>query len=213
MHSIALFGGTFDPIHQGHLKLSLNIQSVFHFNNYYFIPCKIPTLKAQPSSSTEHRLEMLRLALEPYPQFQIDLREIKRDTPSYMVETLTSLREEYPNESLTLVLGYDAFFSLNLWYEWEKIMDLANLLVMDRNHSNGASTFLPEDLKQLLIKHQTKNQTKILHQKAGIIYLFDAGDYDISSTQIRTLIKNNSLKKDLIPEPVLNYINLWGLYQ
>ena len=116
MHSIAIFGGTFDPIHNGHILTSLAIQKSFQFSSYRFIPCKVPAIKPASTASTEQRIHMLRLALKNYNQFEIDLREIKRDTPSYMVETLKSLRKDYPYASITLILGFDAFLSFGLAY-------------------------------------------------------------------------------------------------
>ena len=218
MHTLAIFGGTFDPIHNGHIQVSLSIQSLFKFGSFLFLPCKIPALKALPLSSQAQRIAMLQLAINDYPQFKLDLREIKRNTPSYMIETLKCFRTEYPKASITLILGYDAFLSLPQWHEWEKIINLANFLVIDRAQKmNGPSKLLSnsgsESLNQLLIKHQTKMRTEILEHKAGLIYLFNAGNYDISSTEIREGIKNHQVMEKELPSQVLNYIKSSSLYR
>ncbi len=236
MSHIALYGGTFDPIHQGHINTSLAIQNHMHFDSYRFLPCKIPALKAPAHATTNQRLTMLQLALSPYPQFELDLREINRATPSYMVDTLTSVREELPHASISLILGYDAFMSLPQWHQWEKIVTLANILVMNRNKQNLSQSILtPQDVPlvgaknidvrsyfyQMIKSHYIENKTDFLKQKAGAIYEYDAGFYPISSTHIRELLKESHEKfsmaartnERLIPEKVYAYIKQQGLYQ
>ncbi|RUR09593.1 nicotinate-nucleotide adenylyltransferase [Legionella sp. km772] len=210
MHSIAIFGGTFDPIHNGHILTSLAIQKSFQFSSYRFIPCKVPAIKPASTASTEQRIHMLRLALKNYNQFEIDLREIKRDTPSYMVETLKSLRKDYPYASITLILGFDAFLSLPKWYQWEKIIELANILVINREAAlaEPSSTINNELLK----KHQVNDKKFPLYQPAGVIYQFNAGNYPISSTEIRAALKKKCIVDKQLPEEVANYIKQQKLY-
>lgn len=211
MHTIALFGGTFDPIHNGHLFTSLKIQEQFNFDSYRFLPCKIPVIKGSAHATTEQRITMIRLAIKQYPQFCLDLREVNRSTPSYMVETLESLRKEYQDSSITLVLGYDAFLNLPQWYSWQKIMSLANLLVINRKKS------LQEDrsdlIKTILMKQQVGEKKNLLQKTHGAIYEFDAGDYPISSTEIRFEIKNQTDLSTKLPKEVCQYIIQQRLYQ
>lgn len=211
MRSIAIFGGTFDPVHAGHIQVSLSIQSHFNFDVYLFLPCKVPTLKPPTLANNEQRIEMLQLAIQPYPQFQLDLREMKRDTPSYMVETLSSFRLENKDASITLILGFDAFLSLAQWHQWEKIIQLANLLIINRTSFAQCSTTKP--IEELLSKHATVEKEALLTRKAGIIYLFDAGDYEISSTDIRKALSANKQTKTMLPKEVYQYIKQQGLYQ
>jgi nicotinate-nucleotide adenylyltransferase len=211
MRTIAIFGGTFDPVHNGHIETSKNIQTTFHFNNYYFLPCKTPTMKPATTANNLQRITMLELALKQLNDFSIDLREMNRDTPSYMVDTLTTYRTEYKNASITLILGYDAFLSLPKWHHWEQIITLAHLLVINRNQF--ATTTIPEALQELLIKHKSKNKTDLQNNKAGIIYEFDAGNYLISSTEIKKELKNQLYIDEQLPIAVYQYIKEQKLYQ
>lgn len=200
MRTIALFGGSFNPIHLGHINTSLKIQSTYHFDSYLFLPCKQSPLKSQGEANRQQRVAMLKLALEPYKEFAMDLREINRDGPSYMVDTLKSFKNEAPKESITLVLGYDAFLSLPQWYQWEQLTTLAHLLVIQR--PNWSKQELPETLKAHIQKHP------------DCISFFDAGQYDYSSSQIRQDIKMGLLDVSSKLQPaVYQYIKQQGLYQ
>ncbi len=211
MHSIAILGGTFDPVHNGHIQTSLAIQSNFNFDTYYFLPCKIPSIKPPTCANTQQRIEMLQLAIKNHPDFKLDLREIKRDSPSYMVETLASFREEKKHAAITLIMGYDAFLSLPQWHQWERIIELANLLVINRTQFSDYS--IPEAIKKLLIEHKTENKTELLDKPAGAIYLFDAGNYEISSTHIRKELKKNKSVETKLPKEVYEYIKRQALYR
>ncbi|CEG56697.1 nicotinate-nucleotide adenylyltransferase [Legionella fallonii] len=211
MHTIAIFGGTFDPVHYGHIQTSLSIQSHFSFDSYFFLPCKTPTLKPPTLANNQQRIEMLQLAIQPYPQFKLDLREIKRDSPSYMVETLSSFRAENKDASITLILGFDAFLSLTQWHQWEKIIQLANLLIINRKLF--ATIPVAKPIRELLIKHETKIKDALQTQKAGAIHLFDAGNYEISSTDIRRALSTNKQAETMLPKEVYQYIKQQGLYQ
>lgn len=211
MSSIAIFGGTFDPVHDGHIKVSLSIQSHFNFDAYFFLPCNVPTLKPPTRVSNQQRIEMLQLAIQPYPQFQLDLREIKRDTPSYMVETLSSFRVDNKDASITLILGFDAFLLLAQWHQWEEIIQLANLLIINR--TPFAQCPITKPVQELLNNHETEEKEALLTQKSGIIYLFDAGDYEISSTDIRKALSTNKKTKTMLPKEIYQYIKQRRLYQ
>ena len=211
MHSIAIFGGTFDPIHNGHLNISNAIQNFFNFDSYLFLPCKIPTLKPPAFASNQQRIEMLELALKDYPQFKIDLREINRLSPSYMVDTLQSFRKEYRNDSITLIMGYDAFTSLPQWHQWDKIIKLANLLIINRVDCLKHPP--QEPINQLITNHKNNSKDVLLHSMAGVINFFDAGNYTISSTDIRKRIQLHQSVNNKLPNKVYDYIKRMKLYQ
>ncbi|HAT7833764.1 TPA: nicotinate-nucleotide adenylyltransferase [Legionella pneumophila] len=211
MHSIAIFGGTFDPVHNGHIKTSLAIQANFSFDSYYFLPCKSPAIKPPSFASSEQRVEMLKLALKPYPDFKIDTRELDRDTPSYMVYTLQSFRQEYTDSSLTLIIGYDGLLTLPQWYQWEKIISLANLLVINREEFFQQP--VPKSVQTLLNQYRNDDKNILLNHHAGSICLYNAGHYDISSTKIREQLKQHKDVKNNLPDLVYDYIKKQGLYQ
>ncbi|QBR84115.1 nicotinate-nucleotide adenylyltransferase [Legionella israelensis] len=209
--SVAVFGGAFDPVHLGHLKTTDFIQSNFNFDHFFFVPCKTTLLKDSAKASTAHRVNMLKLALDDYPDFTIDLREIRRETPSYMVDTLQSYRSEYPEASLSLILGEDAFHKLTQWHQWEKIIQLAHLIVINRPgyHLKNIS----HELKQLLKQHETKEKDQILTSKSGLIFRLNAGNHDISSTEIRRTVKSDQTSSIEVTEKVYDYIRKYKLYQ
>ncbi|KTD06621.1 nicotinate-nucleotide adenylyltransferase NadD [Legionella gratiana] len=212
MYSIAIFGGAFDPIHNGHLQTSLTLQEHFKFDAYIFLPCKTPTIKPATVATSKQRIEMIRRAIKNRNQnFKLDLREIERTTPSYMVETLESFRAEYPSASITLIIGYDAFLSLFKWHQWQKIITLAHLIVINR--SEFAKQAIPEVMQQFLKKHQNENKTELLDTQSGCVFLFNAGNYEISSTSLRAEIKKGADVRKKLPYSVYKYIKHLGLYQ
>ena len=211
MHSIAIFGGAFDPIHNGHLQTSLTIQEYFKFDSYIFLPCKTPAIKSATLANSEQRIEMIQRAIKDHQNFKLDLREIERATPSYMVETLTSFRTKYPHASITLIIGYDAFLSLPQWYQWEKIITRAHLMVINR--SEFANQPVPEIMQKFLEKYQNQNEMELLNTQAESVFLFDAGNYEISSTSLREEIKKGADVQNKLPYSVYEYIKAQGLYQ
>lgn len=210
MHSIAIFGGTFDPIHNGHLQTSLAIQTYFKFDDYVFLPCKIPAIKPPALANNQQRINMIELAIKNYPSLKIDLREIERDTPSYMVDTLESFRLQYPEAAITLIIGYDSFISLPRWYQWEKLITLANILVINRDEF--AQQEIPIVMHNFLKTHQSNDQNALLKHQAGTVFLFDAGHYVISSTAIREELKQEKDVSLKLPKEVYQYIKDEGLY-
>lgn len=214
MPDIAIYGGTFDPIHNGHIKTAIAIQNYFHFDRLLFLPCKVPVLKDKAQASATQRIDMLRIALAEQKKenhFDLDLTEINREGPSYMIDTLKSFRQRFGDDlSITMIIGQDSFNQLPQWHLWEELITKANILVIDRPGSNKN----PESasLKQLVINHETHSPEQIKNQAFGLIYRFNAGDYDISSTKIREAIRSNHGLNDLLPSSVLEYIKTQQLY-
>lgn len=208
--SIALFGGTFDPIHIAHLELAKNIQLTFNFQRFLFLPCRLPTHKNNKITAPIHRIAMIEAALQEYSikNAEICLDEINRSTPSYTVDTLKSIRQHYPYVALTFILGFDMFAILDTWHRYQDLLGLCNLLVLKRQDN---TKLLPEAVNNLLTTHQTQDKFKLTTSSFGNIYIFDAGIYAISSTMIRQDVKSNLIKK-LIPSAVAEYINKHKLY-
>ena len=156
-----IYCGTFDPPHYGHIYPVQQVQAMLDFERVIFLPCKSPVLKKNAIATTEQRLEMLALALAPYPSWTIDCREITRETPSFMVNTLESFRKEYgPTTALSLLMGADAFLELPQWHRWQDILALSHLIIMHRTTSMPLS----KTLHTLLLHHETKEKPpKIYH--------------------------------------------------
>ncbi|KTD20435.1 nicotinate-nucleotide adenylyltransferase NadD [Legionella lansingensis] len=212
MHSIIIYGGTFDPVHNGHLKTAANLQRRFHFDQFIFLPCKDPVLKQKATATPAQRVEMLKLALTSLPEhFAIDLSEIERDSPSYMVITLADFRRRLGTDiSITLLMGMDTFIQLPNWHDWRRILTLANILIIKR--AGIENVRLPTVLEELLKIHETHDEKAILNNSHGFIYSCDAGSFDISSTKLRKGLAERQNLKSYIPKPVLQYIKENQIY-
>ena len=163
LDNILIYGGSFDPPHFGHINTALAVQNHVQFERVIYLPCKSPVLKKPATTSCEQRIQMLKLALEAHPEFEIDLRETLHTTPSYMVNTLHSFRDEMgENMSITILLGMDAFLQLPQWHTWHKLLELSHLLVIKRAQIDEET--MSEQLKTLLTKHEVFNATALLEQ-------------------------------------------------
>lgn len=212
MNTILIFGGSFDPPHWGHINTALAVQQVFHFQRFIFLPCKTPVLKQANIATATQRLMMLKLALTDHAEFEIDEREINRPTPSYMVHTLESYRAELgENAAITLLLGMDAFIQLPKWYQWERLLSLAHVLTLNRAHTPASRFSLP--LHNLLLTCGTGNKEDLLQQSHGKIFCYDAGNYPISSTQLRNKVHAGDSIESYAPAAVIQYIKDQALYQ
>lgn len=216
MHNILIFGGTFDPIHNGHINVAIAVQKHFDFERFIFLPCKTPVLKNNSQASAKQRLDMLHLVLQEHPSchFEIDPREINRESPSYMVTTLEDYRFDSENDlSITLLIGRDTFEDLPRWYNWKKLLLLANLLVIDRPGSgNTGNAIFSSTLLKLMVKHETRDSKKLKKNTHGVIYRFNAGMFDYSSTSIRLQLGDKQATNLPLPTSVENYIKYCKLY-
>jgi len=216
LNNLILFGGTYDPIHLGHMNTAIAIQKQLHFDRFIFLPCKIPVLnKGIPHASTRDRLSMIELALHNQQaayHFEIDPREITRDAPSYTVLTLREYRSEYGmNLPITLLMGIDTFSQLPEWFEWEQLTQLANLLVIDRPGIN--QPIISDCLNTLLEAHECTHGRALLTTSHGLIVRMNAGNYDISSTQVRqSLYQKDNLSTQLLDPAINQYIQQHHLY-
>jgi nicotinate-nucleotide adenylyltransferase len=129
---IGILGGTFDPVHHGHLRISMEAYENHGLEKINFVPCKLPLDKNAPAVSAEHRIAMLNLALAPYPYFQLNLCEINRLTPSYMLETLKVFIQDAPDQKFALILGSDQLQKFHQWHGYKEILGLVELIIMPR---------------------------------------------------------------------------------
>ena len=211
---LGILGGSFDPIHNGHLQLATAAKQQAGLAQVYFIPCKTvmyaPSINAkQHAASAEQRLAMLRLALQDHVDFQADDRELRRATPSYTVATLSSLRAEFPQQPLVLILGSDSFATLPSWHQHEQLFALAHLLIVPRP---GVSR--PETLPfSQWYQHRLVSDPSCFAQKpAGFLSFLPFEPINDASSSIRQSILQGSMPKDLLPAAVINYIEAHGLY-
>lgn len=187
---IGIFGGTFDPVHYGHIKPALCIKQALHLSQIRFIPNRIPPHREQPWLSVEQRLALLKLALQEYPDVVVDDRELQREGPSYMVDTLKSLHHDFPDETLCLIIGMDAFLGITLWHQWRSLFDFCHLVVTQRPGFKPemlAKKMSAEDY-QFLAEKITHDVDALTSQAQGKILLKSVPQLDISSTQIRANI-------------------------
>lgn len=215
MKHLLLFGGTFDPVHWGHIRIAQAVQKHWHFDQCLFLPCKTPVLKTQAQASAQDRINMLKNILKYQPKtyhFAMDCREIERKTPSYTVTTLLELRKEYGYKMpITLLLGYDAFCELPQWHQWKTVLTLANILVIAR-HDHGQQA-VPDVLKELMDRHIVNTPVSLSTETHGCIFMFDAGHYEISSSRIRQALMTQENCDPLIPFWVMQYIKKNHLYR
>jgi len=212
---IAIYGGTFCPIHNAHLKIACFLQNKFKFDEFRFLPNKAPVLDKTPEASLKHRLAMLALALAPYTQFKIDRHEVERLTPSFMVQTLEDIREEEADRVvISLILGMDSFKNFHRWREWEKIISLCNLIVIERPDCEVMPLAPPlQDKVDGGQLHQITDAALLSLEATGGFFRCNAGLYAISSTAIRECIQTGQDASAYLPTPVWNYImshNLFG---
>lgn len=206
---IGIFGGTFDPVHYGHLRPLLEVSEALKLDEVRLIPCYIPPHRDTPAAAPEQRLAMLRLALDETPGFVVDERELLRGGPSYMVDTLQSLRDELGETPLCLILGMDAFGKLDRWHEWQRIIELAHIVVMDRPGSRSPAGAIA----QLMGERQVKNCDELRQRAAGGLWIQPVTQLNIAATAIRALVAQGRDIHFLVPEPVRHYIEENGLYQ
>jgi nicotinate-nucleotide adenylyltransferase len=213
MARIGLLGGTFDPIHFGHLGMAQELAEALALDTVKFIPAAVPPLKSQPSASAADRCAMVQLAIANNPDFQLDERELKRTGPSYTVETLRSLRSELSEQdSLVLFIGSDAFKQFNRWHQWQEIIRLCHIALVARPDSD-VSTGLNPELVTFLQDHYTENAMDLQSESAGLITMQAITPLAISSSAIREQLKNRQSARYLTPDCVLDYIAQHGLYQ
>lgn len=202
-------GGTFDPIHHGHLRTALEIRELLGADYLRLIPCHMPVHRDEPGCSALQRLKMVELAVENEPGLIVDDQEILKEEPSYTVATLKALRlETDPDTPIIMVLGVDSFLSLPEWHQWEKLLDYAHLLVVER--PGWALTLGP--VLTPWVKKNKVSLEDLMDTGNGKVSFHQLTPLKISATQIRDLIKSKQSPRYLLPEQVWSYIQQEKLY-
>lgn len=206
---IGIFGGTFDPVHFGHLRPVLEVLEELSLAEVRLIPAHVPPHRDTPSVSSVQRLELLRLAVDGVPGLVVDDRETRRPGPSYTVDTLADLRGEFPHRSLCLILGMDSFLGLPSWHRWQELTRYAHLVVLDRP---GCAPPTSGALADWLAERRIEAPEPLRTSSAGAVYFHPVTQLDISATMIRRLIAAGRLPRFLVPEAVWQRIAEQGLY-
>lgn len=204
---IGIFGGTFDPVHYGHLRSALEVKEIFGLDEVRLIPSSQPPHRSQPHATANMRVQMLKLAIANQPGLIIDTREIDRAGFSYMVLTLESLRQEFPDKPLLLFIGSDAFNQLTSWYQWQRLFDFAHIVVLTR------PGFAVLQLDEFFAVRQTSDREQLSQQLSGKLYCQPITQLDISATAIRKIFADRRSPAFLLPDAVIAYINQNKLYQ
>ena len=210
---VGIYGGTFDPIHYGHLRPNLELCEILGLDHVRFIPAFLPPLKDAPQTPAVQRLEMVAQAIREEQRFVLDDREIKRGGASYTLDTLKSLRQDYPDNPLCLLMGMDAFSSIDRWYHWQELLDYAHIVVSQRPETDFAAyERWPEAIQAFYQTH--KAEREVIHQSlCGSIRLEAVTQLSISATDIRNRLKNKQSIRFLMPEAVINLIKYYDLYR
>ncbi len=209
MHPIGIFGGTFDPIHYGHLRTAFELTQALRLSEVRFMPAGNPPHRDITVASPELRLQMVSAAIGQQPGFNVDDREMRRAGPSYSVDTLTELRSEMPQRSLCLIVGMDAFLSLPTWHQWQNILTLSHLIVA---HRPGWRAPAKGPLGELLVDHGTGRVDDLHESNSGRIFIHAVTQLEISSTEVRKLIATGRDPRYLMPDAVRDIIQQSGCY-
>ena len=206
---LALFGGTFDPVHYGHLRCADEARQKLGLKKLYLLPAGTPTHRGTPRATTKQRLEMLHLAKPEFPQLVIDDRETLRSGPSYMADTLQELRTEFPQRPLLLLIGQDAANHLHSWFHWEQLFELAHIVILTRP---GAKAEYRSDLARKIQRRLSTDVQSLCHSEAGGVLYLEVTSIDVSATSIKSIIRLGRSPQSMLPGVVLDYINENQLY-
>ncbi len=206
---IGILGGTFDPIHFGHLRPALEVMAYLELREVRFIPCHIPPHRRTPLASGAQRCAMVERAIAGQAGFMLDQRELARSGPSYSVDTLHSVRAECgPGEPLCLLMGMDAFAGLRSWYRWEAVLSLAHIVVAHRPGHLASC-----ELEDWVSAVHTQHPAHLRECPAGRVLFHAVTQMDISASTIRHLLAQGHNPRYLLPDAVLDYIAAQGLYR
>lgn len=212
---LGLFGGTFDPVHFGHLRLATELAEAFHLEQVIFIPAGLPYHRGRAAHATnDQRLTMLKLATQRDARFDVDDRELRREGPTYTYDTLAEIRKERgPDVPLVFLAGSDAFARIDTWHRWTELFELAHFAVAVRAddaawQSKGPGVF-PKDAWPRM----TLNPRDLMSAPAGKIVTFSMTPIAISSSAIRTLAAEGASIRYLSPDPVVEFVRSHDLYR
>ncbi|WP_392565743.1 nicotinate-nucleotide adenylyltransferase [Utexia brackfieldae] len=208
----ALFGGTFDPIHYGHLKPAMALAEQVGLSKIYLMPNHIPPHKPQPIATNRQRLDMLALAIKDNPLFAINKQELIRKTTSYTIDTLIQWHQRHHQQAiLAFIIGTDSLYTIDRWHRWQAILDYCHLLVCPRPFP--AKQTISAELQSWLDQHLTRDIHQLRLYPTGKIFIAQAPLCDIASSEIKQRIKHNQDCSEILPPAVWQYIKHHQLYR
>jgi nicotinate-nucleotide adenylyltransferase len=209
---LGILGGTFDPIHTAHLRLAEEATRQLGLGGVLWIPAGQPHHRAAPRAGAEQRLAMVRLAVADHPEYPIDDTEIRADGPSYTVPTLERLRARYgEHRPLVLLMGADAFLGLDSWHRWRELFRLAHIGVASRPGFTLTAEAMPGELADEFSRRQGP-AVALTGAPSGAVATFPLSAGTVSSTEVRTKLRQGGSVDELLPAPVLDYIHRHQLY-
>lgn len=210
VNSVAIFGGTFDPVHNGHLRSAIEIKEALGVDELRLMPSHRPPLRGAPGAESRQRLAMVAAAVNGQSGLQVDDRELRRDGPSYTVDTLRDLRAELGAAvSLTVVMGSDAFNQLHRWQDWQSLFSLANVLLLHRADYPLAAD---ATVTAFVEARRVADASELTAVSAGGFYELGLIQLPISATDIRQRLASGKSISYLVPDVVADYIAEHGLY-
>ncbi len=209
MNPIGIFGGTFDPIHYGHLRTAFEMLQALRFGEVRFIPAGDPPHRGDTFARAQERFEMVRVAIEGQHGFAIDDRELRRDGPSYSIDTLIALRAELKARPMGLIVGMDAFLGLPKWHRWDEILEYAHIVVAHRPGWKAPDMGPLGEIIDSCGTHRISDLHDVTH---GRVHIHAVTQLEISSTEIRELVAAGRDPRFLMPDAVRDVIAESGCY-
>jgi nicotinate-nucleotide adenylyltransferase len=209
--NIVIMGGTFDPIHNGHIETARETAKWLNVDKLFLLPAHIPPHKSSTTANALQRETMVRIICQQHPLFQLDDRELKRKTSSYTVTSLQEIKQEQPNSKIFFVIGMDSLMNFTTWHDWQKILTLCHIVVNIRPgyELNQINTVT----RQLLQEHKINDLDEIKKQEAGRIIFHQNQSLNIASSEIRKQLLNNKINNNHLPKSIHNYIIQENLYR
>jgi len=198
---IGIYGGSFDPVHLGHLKTATSLKTELHLDHLFLLPCCEPVHKVGLKYSSNDRLKMLNLAVDNFSTLEIDSREISRGGGSYMIDTLRELKRIYKDEPICLIIGMDSYLKIKTWKDWQEFSKLVHMVILQRQGFDLIDSSLGSF-------QTTKEVQQLKLESNGLLYFSNCPKINISSSDIRSRIAANQNLNDLLPKSVISYLRL-----
>ena len=196
---IGIYGGSFDPVHLGHLITAESIKKELNFERLLLLPCYEPVHKNSLHYSSKQRLEMLSIAIKEFPSLEIDTREIDRGGNSFMIETLAEIVKEFKDSTICLIIGMDSFVNFKTWKKWDEFAKLVHLIILPRSTNQYPQKSL--DTFDIALDKNHLNK-----KSSGLLYFSNSELIDISSSDIRGKIASNQNLDGLMPSSIINIL-------